>query len=122
MQGQVDQVQALQQELARSLAEGFTQAELDAAKSTQLPKVEMITRRVLELDDEIFFGLGPHLMAAVFYSFRAPALGGDPESGRKHFALAKQKGGVLLPDVLEAADPAHTALDAHPEAAVRPAI
>ena len=81
---------------------GAMQAELDPAKATQLPKVEMIANRVIELDDTVFFGVGPHLMAAVFFGFRAPALGGNPDAARKHFALAAEKSGLLLPAVLEA--------------------
>jgi hypothetical protein len=81
---------------------GAMQAELDPAKATQLPKVEMIANRVIELDDTVFFGVGPHLMAAVFFGFRAPAIGGNPEAARKHFALAREKSGLLLPLVLEA--------------------
>lgn len=82
---------------------GAVQANLDPAEATQLPKLEMMANRVLAMDDTLFFGLGPHLMAAVFFGFRAPALGGNPEAARKHFALAKERsGGVLLPEVLEA--------------------
>ena len=81
---------------------GAMQAQLDPAEATQLPKVELMANRVIELDDTVFFGIGPHLMAAVFFGFRAPALGGNPELARKHFALATEKGGVLLPSVLEA--------------------
>ncbi len=81
---------------------GAMQANLDPAEAVQLPKVEMMADRVIALDDTVFFGVGPHLMAAVFFGFRAPALGGNPEEARKHFALAAEKSGLLLPRVLEA--------------------
>jgi hypothetical protein len=81
---------------------GAMQAQLDPAEATQLPKLEMMANRVIELDDTVFFGVGPHLMTAVFFGFRAPALGGNPELARKHFALAAEKSGLLLPAVLEA--------------------
>jgi hypothetical protein len=80
---------------------GALQADLDPAAATALPKVEAMAARVLELDDEVFYGLGPHMMTGVIHGFRAPAIGGDPEKAAHHFAEAKRlSGGVLLPDVL----------------------
>lgn len=81
---------------------GSMQANLDPAAATQLPKIEKAIRRVIELDDTVFYGVGPHMVAGVFFGFRAPALGGDPKAAEKHLGIAKARGNVLLPDVLVA--------------------
>ena len=81
---------------------GALQAALDPAMATQLPKLEQITRTVLTLDEDVFYGVGPHLMAGVLRGFRAPALGGQPKLAARHFDLAKARGNLLLPDVLKA--------------------
>ncbi len=81
---------------------GSMQANLDPAEATQLPKVEVLTERVLELDETVFFGVGPHMLAGVFFGFRAPALGGNPDRAVQHFDKATKLGKVLLPDVLKA--------------------
>lgn len=44
---------------------GTLQATLNPADAVQLPKLEAISERVLELDDGVFYGLGPHLLAGV---------------------------------------------------------
>jgi len=49
-----------------------------------LSKVEMIMRRVLELDETYNFA-GVHLFYGTFYAARPPLLGGNPELGRQHF-------------------------------------
>lgn len=81
---------------------GTMQANLDPAEATQLPKVELLTNRVLELNERVFFDVGPHMLAGVFNGFRAPALGGNPDKALEHFAKAFELGNVLLPKVLEA--------------------
>lgn len=81
---------------------GAMQVKLDPATATQAPKVERIIFRVLELDDGVFYGMGPHMLAGVFFGFRSPALGGNPKAASEHLAKAKAAGNVLLPDVLEA--------------------
>ncbi|MEO1339370.1 MAG: TRAP transporter TatT component family protein, partial [Myxococcota bacterium] len=82
---------------------GTLQATLNPADAVQLPKLEAISERVLELDDGVFYGLGPHLLAGVLKGFRAPALGGRPDEAARHFDTAKAKSGdILLPDVLKA--------------------
>lgn len=81
---------------------GAVQASLDPAAATQLPKLEMMVQRVLVLDDSVFYGVGPHMMAGVFFAFRAPALGGQPDLASEHFDEARARGGILLPDVLKA--------------------
>lgn len=81
---------------------GTMQANLDPAEATQLPKIERLTERVLELDERVFFDVGPHMLAGVFYGFRAPALGGDPDKALEHFDRAYELGQILLPKVLAA--------------------
>lgn len=81
---------------------GAMQANLDPSVATQAPKVEKMIFRVLELDATVFYAVGPHLLAGVFFGFRSPALGGNPEKAAEHLDAAKKEGGVLLPDVLKA--------------------
>lgn len=59
----------------------------------ELPKVEAMMRRVLELDDTYNYS-GPHLFLGAFYASRPPMLGGQPEEAKKEFELAiEQTGG-----------------------------
>lgn len=81
---------------------GALQMTLDPAEATQLPKLEQMAKRLLELDDGVFYGLGPHMLAGVLHGFRAPALGGNPQEATRHFREARNRSGVLLPAVLEA--------------------
>lgn len=81
---------------------GTLQVALDPAQATQLPKIERLTARILELDERVFYDVGPHMLAGVFWGFRAPALGGQPEKALEHLEKAKALGRILLPDVLKA--------------------
>ncbi len=81
---------------------GALQAGLDAGEATQLPKLVAMVERVVALDDRVFYGVGPHLMAGVLKGFRSPALGGQPEAAAQHFDEAKRRSQLLLPDVLKA--------------------
>jgi len=56
----------------------------DPRTLVNLSKVEMIMRRVLELDEKYNFA-GVHLFYGTFYAGRPSILGGNPELGRKHF-------------------------------------
>lgn len=47
-------------------------------------KVEVLMKRVLELDEEYHYG-GAHLFLAAFYGNRSKMFGGDPEKSKKHF-------------------------------------
>lgn len=59
----------------------------------ELPKVEALMRRVIELDDTYNYS-GPHLFLGAFYASRPPMLGGQPEEAKKEFELAiDQTGG-----------------------------
>lgn len=53
----------------------------------QVPKVEAVMNRVIELDENFEWGRG-HLYLAVINSQLPPALGGKPEIGRMHFEKA----------------------------------
>ncbi len=53
----------------------------------QVPKVEAVMKRVVELDERYEWGRG-HLYLAVINSQLPPALGGKPETGRMHFEKA----------------------------------
>ena len=81
---------------------GAMQTNLDPVEATQLPKVELLTKAALALDEHVFYDVGPHMLAGVFFGFRSPALGGDPKQALAHLDKAKAMGGVLLPDVLKA--------------------
>lgn len=82
---------------------GRLQAVLDPAEATQLPKIERMAARMLELDERFFYGLGPHLLAGTLHGFRSPALGGAPDKAKLHFDRAAELGGgALLPRVMKA--------------------
>ena len=49
-----------------------------------LPRVQLIMERVLELDESYFFG-GAHLFFATIYAVRPPILGGDIKKAKHHF-------------------------------------
>jgi len=53
----------------------------------QLPRVEALMGRLLELDESFFYG-GPHLFFAALYSSRGKTLGGQPEKAKEHFEKA----------------------------------
>ena len=82
---------------------GRMQAKLDPAQATQLPKVQKIVARVIELNERVFYGSGPNIMAGALHGFRSPALGGQPDKASKHFDRAGELGGnTLLPRVMKA--------------------
>ena len=54
------------------------------AALAELPKVEAIMERVIELDERYFHG-GPHLFFGTIYGSRTRMLGGDPVRAKKHF-------------------------------------
>jgi hypothetical protein len=57
----------------------------------ELPRVEMMMRRVMELDESFYYG-GPHLFMGVWYASRPKMFGGDPERARSHFLKAIEYG------------------------------
>ncbi len=52
-----------------------------------LPKIEMIMKRVVELD-ETFYNGGAHLFLGIYYTLKPAIYGGDPEASRRHFEKA----------------------------------
>ena len=48
-----------------------------------LAKVELMMKRVIELDGTFFWG-GAHLFYGIYPGRRSPQLGGDPERSKKH--------------------------------------
>ena len=62
-----------------------------------IPKIESILLRILELDETYFYG-GPHLSLAGFYGVLPESLGGQPNKAKEHFvkAFAFSKGKLLL--------------------------
>jgi len=68
-----------------------------------LPKIDLLTRRLLELDETHYYGSG-HLILAVMNTLLPPALGGKPEQGRVHFerAIEISRGALLQAHVLYA--------------------
>jgi hypothetical protein len=68
-----------------------------------LPRFEAMLTRLLQLDEHYFYG-APHLLLAVHYASRTPALGGKPEEARQHFARAEalSQSRLLLAPLLEA--------------------
>jgi hypothetical protein len=56
----------------------------DTDALADLPRVQLMMQRVLELDESYFYG-GAHLFFATIYSSRPKMLGGDIEKSRQHF-------------------------------------
>lgn len=54
-----------------------------------LSKVELMMRRVIELDESFFFG-GAHLFYAAYYGSLPPLLGGNPEKVKEHLQRVDQ--------------------------------
>jgi hypothetical protein len=53
----------------------------------ELPRVEGMMQRVLELDEGFYYG-GPHLFMGVLLASKPKIAGGDPEKARAHFLRA----------------------------------
>ena len=53
----------------------------------ELPRVELMMQRVLELDESVFFG-GAHLFYGIYYGSRPKFFGGDPEKAKQHLERA----------------------------------
>ena len=67
----------------------------DPAEIAELPRIEAMIDRVIELDPGFFYG-SAHAFKGVFASMRPAMLGGKPEEARKHFERAMQ----IAPDYL----------------------
>jgi hypothetical protein len=69
----------------------------------EMPRIEAVMNRVLELDENYYYG-GPHLFLGAFYAGRPKALGGDPERAKASFdkAIAVSDGKYLMARVVKA--------------------
>jgi hypothetical protein len=54
---------------------------------SELPKVEWMMRRVLDLDEGFYYG-GPHLFLGIWYASRPKMAGGDLKKAQEHFLQA----------------------------------
>jgi len=59
----------------------------DPAAVADLPRVEALFERLLELDEGYYYA-APHVFLGVFYGGRSRMLGGRPEEARAHFERA----------------------------------
>lgn len=57
----------------------------------QLPRVEMMMKRALELEEGFYFG-GPHLFMGIWYASRPKIAGGSLETAQYHFQKAMELG------------------------------
>jgi hypothetical protein len=57
----------------------------------ELPRVELMIKRVLALEEEFYFG-GAHLFLGILQASRPKIAGGDLESARRHFLSAREIG------------------------------
>lgn len=75
----------------------------DPARLAELPRVEAMMQRVLELDETYYHG-GAHLFFGAYYGGRAPMFGGDFVRSAKHFdrAAAINRNQLLLVEVYRA--------------------
>jgi len=58
---------------------------------SELPKVEWMMGRVLELDEGFYYG-GPHLFMGIWYASRPKMAGGDLQKAHEHFTKALELG------------------------------
>jgi hypothetical protein len=78
----------------------------------ELPRVELMMRKALELDEGFYYG-GPHLFMAVWFASRPAIAGGDLRKAKQHFlkALELGQGKFLMAYVYYADNYARRALD-----------
>jgi len=57
----------------------------------ELPRVEWMMRRVLEIDEGFYYG-GPHLFMGIWFASRPKAFGGDLKRAQEHFLKALELG------------------------------
>ena len=68
---------------AYSVGRGISLQKDDPMQVIDLERVELMMKRVLELDENFYFG-SAHLFYAVYYGDRSPAIGGNPEKAKEH--------------------------------------
>ncbi len=78
----------------------------------ELPRVEWMMKRVLEIDEGFYYG-GPHLFMGIWFSSRPRMAGGDLKKAQDHFlrALEFGKGKFLMAYIYYATYYARQALD-----------
>jgi len=78
----------------------------------ELPRVELMMRRTLELDEGFYYG-GPHLFMGMWFAARPAIAGGDLQKSKEHFlkALELGKGKFLMAYVYYADNYARRTLD-----------
>ena len=78
----------------------------------ELPRVESMMQRVLEIDEGFYYG-GPHLFMGIWFASRPRIAGGDLKKAQGHFlkALEFGKGKFLMANVYYANTYARQALD-----------
>ena len=74
---------------AYSIARGISLQKDDPMQVIDLARVELMMKRVLELDETFYFG-SAHLFYTVYYGDRAISIGGDPEKAKEHIAHVDQ--------------------------------
>lgn len=62
-----------------------------------IPKAEILAQKLLELDENFFFG-SPHAMMAAYYAAQPEISGGNPAKAKKHFdkAITISNGNFLM--------------------------
>lgn len=68
---------------AYSIGRGISLQKDDPMQVVDLDRVELMMKRVLELDESFYFG-SAHLFYAVYWGDRSPAIGGDPDKAKEH--------------------------------------
>ena len=68
---------------AYAVARGISLQKDDPMQVIDLARVELMMRRVLELDETFYFG-SAHLFYTVYYGDRSRTIGGDPEKAKEH--------------------------------------
>ena len=68
---------------AYSVGRGISLQKHDPMQVIDLDRVELMMKRVLELDEYFYFG-SAHLFYAVYWGDRSPAIGGDPDKAKEH--------------------------------------
>ena len=78
----------------------------------ELPRVELLMKRVLDLDEGFYYG-GPHLFMGVWYASRPKMAGGDLKIARQHFlkALELSEGTFFMANIYYADHYAKRAFD-----------
>ena len=78
----------------------------------ELPRVELMMRRVLELDEKFYYG-GPHIFMGIWYASRPKIAGGNLDLARNHFlkALELGQGKFLMTHIYYAKYYARSAFD-----------